>query len=135
MKNNFRREERIKSKKLIDYVFNGGARSFSNFPIRIVYKENNKPSKGSRASILVSVSKKRFKHATDRNKVKRLIREAYRTSKSNLLTTLNLENKNIAIAFIYLSNKIVPYNIIQEKIQTLLSLIIEDYYNDQKDID
>lgn len=130
-KRGLKKEERIKSRKLIDYIFSGKATSFSNFPIRVVYIEN--PQKDTaRAKILVSVSKKRLKHAVDRNSVKRLIREAYRLNKSELMDFLEEKDKNIAISFIYLANTIQPHSIIEKKIKKLLSLIIEKEYVHEK---
>ena len=69
--------ERLNSKILIGKMFEGGvSKSFSIFPIRVVYmpvEQGEAP-----ASILISVSKRRFKRAVKRNRVKRQIREAYR---------------------------------------------------------
>ena len=65
-------------------MFEGGvSKSFSIFPIRVVYmpvEQGEAP-----ASILISVSKRRFKRAVKRNRVKRQIREAYRMNKHGLL--------------------------------------------------
>ena len=79
--------ERLNSKILIGKMFEGGvSKSFSIFPIRVVYMpvEQGEAS----ASILISVSKRRFKRAVKRNRVKRQIREAYRKNKSILLECL-----------------------------------------------
>ena len=76
--------ERLNSKILIGKMFEGGvSKSFSIFPIRVVYMpvEQGEAS----ASILICVSKRRFKRAVKRNRVKRQIREAYRKNKSILL--------------------------------------------------
>lgn len=123
----FRRGERIKSRKIIDYIFCGGARSFSNFPIRVVYKTNPNP-KECYAQILVSVSKKRFKHAVDRNRVKRLIREAYRLNKHPLIKHLEKQNKHLVISFIYLSTRHISLAEMEDKLKTLMNLMIEDDY-------
>ena len=73
MLNTLHKSERLDKKKVIDKMFSGGARSFSVFPLRVVYlpvEELEAP-----VSILVSVSKRRFKRAVKRNRVKRQIRE------------------------------------------------------------
>lgn len=120
-----KREERIKSKKTIDYLFSGGAKSFSIYPIRIVYKEQPSPDY-EQTSILVSVSKRRFKHAVDRNKVKRLLKESYRLNKVNLLNKLAEKNKHLAIAFIYLSTDIYSYEEVESRMIKLLTYVCEE---------
>lgn len=86
MPNTLRKSERLDRKKVIEKMFAGGSRSFSVFPLRVVYlpvEELEAP-----VSILVSVSKRRFKRAVKRNRVKRQIREAYRMNKHGLLAVL-----------------------------------------------
>ena len=77
------------------------------------------------AAILVSVSKRRFKRAVKRNRVKRQIREAYRLNKQPLLQTLKEHNLHIAIAFIYLSDELTDSSLITERMKTALSRISE----------
>lgn len=67
-------------------MFAGGSRSFSVFPLRVVYLPVEELE--ADASILISVSKRRFKRAVKRNRVKRQIREAYRVNKHELLNVL-----------------------------------------------
>ena len=89
-------------------MFEGGvSKSFSIFPIRVVYmpvEQGEVP-----ASILISVSKRRFKRAVKRNRVKRQIREAYRKNKSllvdELIATSELEEK-MKIALARISEKL-----------------------------
>lgn len=117
------KSERLNRKKIIDKMFAGGAHSFSVFPIRVVYlpvEELEEP-----ASILVSVSKRRFKRAVKRNRVKRQIREAYRLHKQVLWDVLVAKNQKIGIAFIYLSDELVNSSFLQERMGIALSRIIE----------
>ncbi len=118
------KEERLKSKILIEKMFAGGtSRSFSIFPLRVVYMpvdEQEVP-----ASILVSVSKKRFKRAVKRNRVKRQVREAYRKNKHELLKLLEDKEQRLVIAFIYLSDELVPSFQLEDKMKTLLARICE----------
>lgn len=67
------------------------------------------------ASLLVSVSKRRFKRAVKRNRVKRQIREAYRLNKQPLLEVLAEKDLRLALAFIYLSDELVDSTVIAEK--------------------
>lgn len=84
------------------------------------FPENEAP-----ASILVSVSKKKFKRAVKRNRVKRQIREAYRNNKHGLYDLLVQKSVHLAIAFIYLSNEILPSEEIEKKVKIALNLIRE----------
>lgn len=123
MPNTLRKPERLNKKKLIEKMFEGGSRSFSVFPLRVVYL----PVEGldAPASILVSVSKRRFKRAVKRNFVKRQIREAYRKNKHELLETLQCKERQLAIAFIYLSDRFVDSAEIEEKMKIILSRVNE----------
>ena len=85
-------------------MFAGGSRSFSVFPLRVVYLPVEELE--ADASILISVSKRRFKRAVKRNRVKRQIREAYRVNKHELLNALAEKKCRLAIAFIYLSDQL-----------------------------
>lgn len=90
------------------------------YPIRAVYMPAQTP--GFR--ILVSVSKRHFKRAVLRNRVKRQIREAYRLNKS-ILEPMKVEGMNIA--FLWLSNELFPTKVVTAKIQNLLQRIYEEH--------
>lgn len=116
--------ERLNSKILIGKMFEGGvSKSFSIFPIRVVYmplEQGEAP-----ASILISVSKRRFKRAVKRNRVKRQIREAYRKNKHLLTGELQRRDQHLAIAFIYLSDRLTATAELEEKVKTALLRISE----------
>lgn len=120
---NLCKSERLNKKKIIEKVFAGGSRSFSIFPLRIVWLPVEELD--SQASILVSVSKRRFKRAVKRNRVKRQIREAYRLNKQPLLDTLSTVNCRLAIAFIYLADELIDSSVIESKIKIALARISE----------
>lgn len=111
--------ERLKSRKLIELLFAEG-KTIKSYPIILVYlaldNEEGKPP----LQIAVSVSKRKFKRAPDRNKVKRQLREAYRTQKHLFLNTFNSNKRYIAM-FIYVSNEHVPSEQINVKIKSLLT--------------
>ena len=118
MLNTLHKTERLDKKKVIDKMFSGGARSFSVFPLRVVYlpvEELEAP-----VSILVSVSKRRFKRA-----VKRQIREAYRKNKHGLLQALQDKEQQLAVAFIYLSDRLTDSMEIEERMKIALARITE----------
>lgn len=116
--------ERLNSKTLIGKMFEGGvSKSFSVFPIRVVYmpvEQGDAP-----AAILLSVSKRRFKRAVKRNLVKRRLREAYRKNKHLLVDELQHRGQRLAIAFIYLSDEIAATPQLEEKMKIALSRISE----------
>ncbi len=104
------KDEKLKSKKIIDLLFSEG-KSVSKYPLRLVYIahefEGSTPLKMG-----VSVSKKYFKHAVDRNYFKRVLRECYRLNKPIL--TEHLDAK-YCIMFFYQTKEKLPYSEINEK--------------------
>ena len=80
----FPKEEHLCRKKLIDELFGKQSSSFGVYPLRIVWLKSPAPA-GAPPPVLISVSKRGFKRAVDRNRLKRLIREAYRLNKYQLL--------------------------------------------------
>ena len=127
MPNTLRKSERLDRKKVIEKMFAGGSRSFSVFPLRVVYlpvEELEAP-----VSILVSVSKRRFKRAVKRNRVKRQIREAYRKNKSLLVDELQRREQRLAVAFIYLSDELVATAELEEKMKIALARISEKLFS------
>ena len=107
-------------------MFAGGSRSFSIFPLRVVWLPVEELD--VQASILISVSKRRFKRAVKRNRVKRQIREAYRMNKPILLNSDALIKKEyrLAIAFIYLADELMDSTLVEEKMKTALARIVEE---------
>ena len=96
----FPKSERIVSQKLIDELFTSGqSHSLAAFPLRAVYLLREEPCPAA-AQVLISVPKRHFKHAVDRNRVKRQLREAWRKNKQ-LLTDHLLEDKSVALAFMW----------------------------------
>ncbi len=117
------KSERLDKKKVIERMFAGGSRSLSFFPLRVVYLPVEELEVS--ASILVSVSKRHFKRAVKRNRVKRQIREAYRLNKQPLLDVLKENHCRMAIAFIYLSDQLVESSVIEDRMKTALARIAE----------
>ena len=122
------KDERLCSKKLIERLFAGGNKSFPTFPLRVVYMPLAPEENTADASILISVPKKRFKHAVKRNHVKRQIREAYRVNKHILLDALQEKETptKMILAFIWLDNKIHSTEEVGYKVKKLLVHIAEN---------
>jgi ribonuclease P protein component len=104
------KKEKLKSKTTIDLLFSEG-NSVSKFPLRLVYVEN-KEANAVLLKMGVSVSKKYFKKAVDRNYFKRVLRETYRLNKHILLDTLE---KPYAIMFFYQTKERLSFQEIEEK--------------------
>jgi len=117
----FRKRERIVSLKLIESLFGGGcSQSVAAFPLRAVYMLLTERQTGDTpVQLLISVPKKRFKHAVDRNRVKRQIREAFRQHKDLLYHVLP-DNQRLLLAFIWLSDEHRPSKEVEGRIVTLM---------------
>lgn len=124
----FSKTERLCSKKLIERLFAGGNRSFPAFPLRVVYMPLQDDESEADVSILISVPKKRFKHAVDRNRVKRQVREAYRLNKHILIDALHAQENppKMALAFIWLDNKLHDTREVAQKVKKMLYHIAEE---------
>ena len=113
MKFNYPKSEKLKSKNTIDLLFSEG-KSVSKYPLRLVYVPLNETME-SPIKFGVSVSKKYFKKAVDRNYFKRVLRESYRLNK-HLLP--DFARKPYAMMFFYQTNEQLSYDEINA--QTIL---------------
>ena len=133
MNNGLTKTERLTSQLVIDKLFAGGNASMAAFPLRIVYMQMEK-QEGSQqwdgvqqppVSILVSVPKKRFRHAVDRNRMKRLVREAYRLDKHILWNALQDKNYRVAIAFVCITDTLPTFRSVNKSMRKALIRIGE----------
>lgn len=129
----FPKSEKLISHKLIDRLFAGsGSKSMSAYPLRLVYlvlddddealQVTGLAGKKSDAQILISVPKRCFKHAVDRNRVKRQVREAYRKHRDLYAVP---EGKCLALAFIWLDRKHHDSDEVERKVINLLQRMHE----------
>jgi len=124
IRNTFRKIERLSSGKEIDKLFSRG-KKFSAYPLRIFWKTRERED-NNEVKIIISVPKKLFGRAVDRNLIKRRIREGYRKNKQILLTNEKSEKRYFTeIAFIYNSKDIFEYNELESKIISVLQTIAE----------
>lgn len=119
------KEERICSKKLINELFTGNGRSMTAFPLRVVFMKRTIVDDQPRAAMLVSVPKRYFKHAVDRNRVKRQVREAFRRNKSIITQNLTDDHEAVAMAFVWLTVEKFPSSEVENRMVRLLTRISE----------
>ena len=119
----FRKRERMVSNLLIEALFeNGSSQSVSAFPLRAVYQTIERREGHAPVQILISVPKKRFKHAVDRNRVKRQIREAYRQHKQLLWDSL-ADHQEMLLGFIWLSDRHYPTRDVESRVVRILEKV------------
>lgn len=122
----FHKTERLTQKKIISRLFErqGSVVHRKNLIIAFLPLDEVRPS---RAQVLLSVSKRKFKRAHHRNLLKRRMKEAYRLNKSTLLASLEEKNKYIAIAFIYNQTKQLAFTEIEDAVKAGLDEIDKRY--------
>lgn len=111
----------------MDFLFEKGV-SFIVYPLRVIYVENQSALSGE-ASVLISVSKKKFKQAVKRNRIKRLIREAYRLNKQGLLQNLQEKGKGLSIGFLFVGNELPVWKSIETALVKALNFLSENFDN------
>lgn len=120
------KRERLSGHKQIDALFGGGSQSVTVYPIRAVYRLSACSEGQPPVGLLVSVPKRHFKHAVDRNRVKRQLREAYRLQKQMLHEAMQAhEGQELLLAFIWLSDQHEETARIMRRTGTLLQRISE----------
>ena len=121
----FRKRERMVSQRLIDDLFAGGSsRSVAAFPLRAVYKLRERNDHDEPLQMLISVPKKHFHHAVDRNRVKRQVREAWRHHKQLLVEAL-ASDKQLLVAFVWLSDSFLSTQDVEERVTGIVKRLQE----------
>lgn len=121
MKFTLGKQERLKSRKLIEKLYKEG-NSVKAFPLRMMFLQTTHTSDFP-AQVGVSVAKRSFKKAPDRNRLKRLMRESYRLQKAIVYD--NLEQPYVFMIS-YLGKEEKPYQEIFDKMNKLLNLFVEE---------
>lgn len=116
------KSERLYIQKRIDHLFQAGS-SFIAYPLRIVFTISELVVDEPSVAMLVSVSKRKFKRANKRNRVKRLVREAFRLNKHKFTVVLQGKNVGLDIAFLYLKDELPTYADIEKAMLKTIDLL------------
>lgn len=119
----FNKEERVTGEKRIENLFTNGS-AFIAYPLRVVYLETAATSRFP-LSVLISIPKKRIKSAVKRNRMKRLVREAYRLNKHLFYGEEIPENYHLDVAFIYVKDELSEFGAVEKAMRKALSELIK----------
>ena len=123
--------ERICSRTQLERLFTGGkSKSFSVFPLRVVYLLTDQPDGDLQheapVKMMVSVSKRHFKRAVKRNRVKRQVREAYRLNKEIVVSAMaDSPNRQLLLGFIWMSDELHDTDTVERSMQVLLKRVAD----------
>ena len=126
-----RKRERICGRTLLEKLFTGGkSKSFSVFPLRVVYLLTDQPDGDLQheapVKMMVSVSKRHFKRAVKRNRVKRQVREAYRLNKEIVVSSMaDSPNRQLLLGFIWMSDELHDTDAVERSMQVLLKRVAD----------
>lgn len=129
--NTLSKNERICGEKRINVLFTSGE-SFVSYPLRVVYLVKDEGAIGTEIAMMVSVPKKRFKRAVKRNRIKRLVREAYRLNKTCFVDIEALRGKSIDVAFMYIKNELPTFEEIESAVVKTARLLNEKLTEPEK---
>ena len=118
----FGKKEHLCSEKEIEQLFLSGDR-FLAFPLQVVYMRTQK--KEAEASVLFSVSKKRFKRAVHRNRIKRLMRECFRLNKQPLYELLGSRGETLNVAFIFIDKELPAFELVEKGMVKAIGKLIQ----------
>lgn len=122
LKNSFKKQERLTGKKNFEKLLAEG-QGVHLFPFTVFWMHLSDQKAPVR--IAISIPKRKLKHATERNLVRRRVRESYRTNKHKLISLLEDRNQQLHILIVYVPNEILEFNIINQKIIEVLNHLMK----------
>lgn len=120
------KKQKLCSATAIDILFGSGGAEFSRiaYPLRAVARRNDKRRSDAPLTFLISVPKKRLRHAVDRVKMRRRVREAFRLTHQTYPLP---DGTQVDIAFIYVANDLAPYAAVARSMSRILEAL-QDFY-------
>ena len=115
----FKKAERLKSRKVISRLFKEG-KSFSTYPLRIIWIPTDSSDNTFPAQFSMSVPRRSFAKAVQRNDLRRRIRESYRLNKHLLYQHLENSDQQYGLMFIYVAKEALPYSKIELAMKKIL---------------
>jgi len=119
----FKKSERLKKRKYIEALFSTG-KALSHFPLKCLFIIYEKDNTDELLQFGISVPKRKFKTAVERNLLKRRCREAWRLNKNELQTSLQQNNIKMHVFFIYQSHKALPYATFDNAMKKIIPQLI-----------
>jgi ribonuclease P protein component len=125
----YRKKDKLKSRKQTQHLFSTG-QAINVFPIRLIYTIEpiaTALEMGSASSLLqagVGAPSRTFRKAVQRNRVKRLLREAYRLEKPNFINQAVLDHKRVNLFFLYNDANVLTQVEIQAKVKEALAILV-----------
>jgi len=116
----FPKKEKLKNKKLIEVLFKEGS-TLTSYPYKLIYLKVEEPV-DAKFKTSVAVPKKNFKSAVKRNRIKRLLREAYRLNKH---LVFNNSEGNFAFLFLYLGKEMPSYPEVENGMQIIVQKFLK----------
>jgi len=120
----YNKKEKLKSRKQLDALFSKG-RTFLLFPVKVFYMLPEAPLDNI-VKAGVGASSRQFKKAVQRNRIKRLLREAYRLNKQPLHQFLQTHNRQLVVFLLYVDKQMPQNNIIQAKMPVILERLMSE---------
>ena len=130
MDQTFGKEYKLCSQKKIESLFKTG-NTVKKFPL-IVHFQEVEETLSKPFQIVISAPKRIYRKAHDRNRIKRLMREAVRKNKTILESYLIPKNKNIILFLVYTNKEEIPLDVLMKKTEQLFNLVIKNI--DQNEI-
>ena len=126
----FQKAERLKNKKVLSRLFDRNvAQSFSTYPIRLIWVDIDPPLNEYPVLFSMSVPKRAFPKAHQRNRIRRQIREAYRLHKHLLYEKLDGKNQQFGFMLLYTAKEALSYEQIERAIQKMIPRFLKQVEN------
>ncbi len=127
----FKRAERLKSRTVIEQLFKHG-QSFAQYPLRLVWTVQEARQSAFPVQFALAVPKKKLKKAVQRNRIRRLVREAYRLNKHRLYEAMKEAPHQLAFLVIYTGQEELPFKDIEAAMQQMLRRFIKKWRSDNQ---